>query len=156
MRAFIFALVLGVASAFVAQPMRATRSVTMSAEAEGSRREFMVKAAGLAAAVTAAAPAADALVDYPGLPYLGGGDKIDLNNANIRSYLRLPGMYPSIAGKITSQKTPFKSVGDVYNIKSLTDAEKAILKKYEGQGKFLVLEPAAEYVIDRTNNGLYR
>merc|ERR1719199_1735336 len=154
MRAFIFALMLGVASAFGASPMRATRSVTMSAEA--SRREFMVKAAGFAAAAVAAAPAADALVDYPGLPYLGGGDKIDLNNANIRSYLRLPGMYPSIAGKITSQKYPFKSVGDVYNIKSLTDPEKAILKKYEGQGKFLVLEPAAEYVIDRTNNGLYR
>ena len=36
------------------------------------------------------------------------------------------------------------------------DAEKSIIKKYEGQGKFLVMEPAAEYVIDRTNNGLYR
>ena len=36
MRAFIFALMLGVASAFVASPMRATRSVTMSAEAEVS------------------------------------------------------------------------------------------------------------------------
>ena len=80
----------------------------------------MVKAAGFAAAAVAAAPAADALVDYPGLPYLGGGDKIDVNNANIRAYLRLPGMYPSIAGKITSQKQPFKSVGDIYQIKSLT------------------------------------
>ena len=63
---------------------------------------------------------AKAEIDYEGIKYLGGGDKIDLNNANIRSYLRLPGMYPSIAGKITSNKAPFKSVGDVYNVKGLT------------------------------------
>ena len=154
----VLALALSTASAFVSTPMRAARSVTMSAEAEGSsRRAFMVKAGGLAAAAAAIAPQnAEALVDYAGLPYLGGGDKIDLNNANIRAYLRLPGMYPSIAGKITSTKLPFKNVGDVYNIKGLTDKEKAIIKSYESKGKFIVLEPAAEYVMDRTNNGLYR
>ena len=32
--------------------------------------------------------------------YLGGGDKIDLNNANIRAYLKCPGMYPNAAGKV--------------------------------------------------------
>lgn len=37
---------------------------------------------------------------------------------------------------------------------STTDAEKSILKKYES--KFVTLEPAPEYVIDRINNGLYR
>jgi photosystem II PsbU protein len=35
-----------------------------------------------------------------------------------------------------------------------TEAEKSVLKKYED--KFLALEPAPEYVIDRINNGLYR
>jgi photosystem II PsbU protein len=114
----------------------------------------MSKAAAAAAALGAAAPAfADR--DYDGIKYLGGGDKIDLNNANIRAYLRIPGMYPGAAGKIASYTGPaFKSVGDVYNIKGLTDAEKAVIKKNEG--RFVVLEPKPEYVIDRLNNGLYR
>ena len=54
-------------------------------------------------------------VDYQGIAYLGGGDKIDLNNANIRAYLKVPGFYPSIASKIVVNG-PFKSVADVYNI----------------------------------------
>lgn len=114
----------------------------------------MSKAAAAAAAFGAAAPAfADR--DYDGIKYLGGGDKIDLNNANIRAYLRIPGMYPGAAGKIASYNgPPFKSVGDVYNIKGLTDAEKAVIKKNEN--RFIVLEPKPEYVIDRLNNGLYR
>ena len=70
-------------------------------------------------------------VDYEGIKYLGGGDKIDLNNANIRAYLKLPGLYPSIAGKIVSNPTPYKSVGDVYNTPGLTSAEKDVLKKQE-------------------------
>lgn len=36
----------------------------------------------------------------------------------------------------------------------ITEEEKSVLKKYEG--KFVALEPAPEYVIDRINNGLYR
>jgi hypothetical protein len=32
---------------------------------------------------------AQAEVDYQGIAYLGGGDKIDLNNANIRAYLKV-------------------------------------------------------------------
>ena len=44
--------------------------------------------------------AARAEVDYEGIKYLGGGDKIDLNNANIRAYLKLPGLYPNIASKV--------------------------------------------------------
>ena len=35
-----------------------------------------------------------------------------------------------------------------------TDAEKSAIKKYES--KFITLEPAPEYTIDRINNGLYR
>ena len=93
-------------------------------------------------------------VDYEGIKYLGGGDKIDLNNANIRAYLKLPGLYPSIAGKIVSNPTPYKSVGDVYNTPGLTSAEKDVLKKYEG--RFLTLDVKPEYDIDKINNGLYR
>lgn len=35
-----------------------------------------------------------------------------------------------------------------------TDGEKAAIKKYES--KFVTLDPAPEYTIDRINNGLYR
>ena len=62
-------------------------------------------------------------------------------------------MYPGAAGKIASNG-PYKSVSDVYNIKGLKDAEKAAIKKYES--RFITLEPAPMYVIDRMNNGLYR
>lgn len=96
---------------------------------------------------------AKAEIDYEGIKYLGGGDKVDLNNANIRAYLKFPGMYPSIAGKVVTSG-PFKSVGDVYNIPSLTGPEKDILKKYES--RFLTLDVKPEYDIDKINNGLYR
>jgi photosystem II PsbU protein len=62
-------------------------------------------------------------------------------------------MYPNAAGKIVSHG-PYKSVGDLYNIPGLTSAEKDVIKKYES--RFVAQEPAAEYVIDRINNGLYR
>ena len=65
----------------------------------------------------------------------------------------MPGMYPAAAGKIVSHG-PYKSVGDVYNIPGMTQAEKDVIKKYES--RFTVKDPAAEYVIDRINNGLYR
>ena len=95
---------------------------------------------------------ASAKVDYADVAYLGGGSMVDLNNANVRAYLRMPGMYPSAAGKIVTHG-PYKSVGDVYNIPGLTQAEKDVIKNYEN--RFTVKDPAAEYVIDRINNGLY-
>jgi photosystem II PsbU protein len=45
-------------------------------------------------------------------------------------------------------------VSDLYSIPGLTEAEKAVLKKYDS--KLITLEPAPEYTIDRINNGLYR
>jgi len=93
------------------------------------------------------------MVDYENVKYLGGGPVIDLNNANVRAYLRIKGMYPSIAGKIVSNG-PYKSVGDIYNLPGLSAAEKDIIKKNES--RFTAKEPQAEYQIDRINNGLYR
>lgn len=93
---------------------------------------------------------ARAEIDYEGIKYLGGGAKIDLNNANIRSYVDLRGLYPTIAAKIVNNG-PFKTVADVYNIPGLTGAEKDVLKKYES--KFVTLEPKPEYVVDKINNG---
>jgi photosystem II PsbU protein len=116
-----------------------------------ARREFMSTVAGAAGAAVATPALAD--VDYAGLPYLGGSAKIDINNANVRVYVKLPGMYPGAAGKICSNG-PYKSVSDLYNIKGITEAEKSAIKKYES--RLIVLEPSAMYVIDRLNNGLYR
>lgn len=96
---------------------------------------------------------ARAEIDYEGVKYLGGGSKVDLNNANIRAYLDFPGMYPTVASKVVTHG-PYKTVGDIYNIPGLTNAEKDVLKKYES--KFVVLDPKPEYVLDKINNGLYR
>jgi photosystem II PsbU protein len=93
---------------------------------------------------------ARAEVDYEGIKYLGGGEKVDLNNANIRAYLKVPGIYPSIASKIVTNG-PFKTVADVYNIEGLTGAEKETIKRSEG--RFVVMEGKPEYVIDKINNG---
>eukprot|EP00640_Fibrocapsa_japonica_P004540 CAMPEP_0113939598 /NCGR_PEP_ID=MMETSP1339-20121228/5864_1 /TAXON_ID=94617 /ORGANISM="Fibrocapsa japonica" /LENGTH=128 /DNA_ID=CAMNT_0000943159 /DNA_START=175 /DNA_END=561 /DNA_ORIENTATION=- /assembly_acc=CAM_ASM_000762 len=118
-----------------------------------NRQAFVGKVAtGAAVAFGAAAPAL-AVRDYEGVKYLGGGDKIDVNNANIRAYLRLQGMYPSVASKIVNNG-PFTAVSDLYNIPGLTGAEKEVLKKYES--RLVVTDEAPEYAIDKINNGLYR
>mmetsp|Transcript_7045 Transcript_7045/g.21515 ORF Transcript_7045/g.21515 Transcript_7045/m.21515 type:complete len:139 (+) Transcript_7045:48-464(+) len=119
-----------------------------------TRREFFQKtAAALTVAAPVAVEVANADVDYAGVPYLGGSAKVDINNANVRVYAKLPGMYPTVAGKITTNG-PYKAVSDVYNIKGLSSKEKDIIKKYES--RLVALDPSPMYVIDRINNGLYR
>ena len=107
-------------------------------------------AAGMVGASLFLGGAARAEVDYDGIKYLGGGDKIDLNNANIRAYLKCQGMYPGAAGKVVSNG-PYKAVSDIYNIPGASSGEKDAMKKCES--RFVVLDPKAEYVIDRINNG---
>jgi photosystem II PsbU protein len=119
--------------------------------AESDRRAFLGAAAAFGAVAIPAA--ANAVVDYENIAYLGGGQNVDVNNANVRAYLRMPGMYPSAAGKIVSHG-PYKSVSDLYNIPGLSSAEKDVIKKNEG--RLTAKEPAPEYAIDRINNGLYR
>jgi photosystem II PsbU protein len=94
--------------------------------------------------------AARAEIDYDGIKYLGGGEKVDLNNANIRAYLKIPGLYPTIASKIVTNG-PFKTVADIYNIPGLSAGEKEILKKAES--RFVTLDVKPEYDIDKINNG---
>jgi photosystem II PsbU protein len=143
-------------SAFVAPSVQhASSSTTTTLNAE--RREFLSSAAAAVAAgvfLGVAAPgAANAIRDYENVAYLGGSDKIDINNANVRAYLKLQGMYPSAGGKIASHG-PYNSVSEIYNIPGLTGKEKDAMKKHES--KFVALKPEADYVIDRINNGLYR
>ena len=136
------------AAAFAPNAQPAAQTALNAVE---DRRAFLGAAAGIAAAAIPAA--ANAKVDYADVALLGGSNTVDLNNANVRAYLRMPGMYPAVAGKIVSHG-PYKSVSDVYNIPGMTQAEKDVFKKYES--RMTAKEPAAEYVIDRINNGLYR
>lgn len=121
-------------------------------ELAAERREFLSQAAAVAG-LAAFAPAANAIRDYDQVGYLGGSNVVDINNANIRVYLKMPGLYPNVAGKIVSNG-PYKSVGELYNIPGLSGAEKEVIKKYES--RFTAFPPQADYVIDIVNNGLYR
>jgi photosystem II PsbU protein len=152
----ILALV-GSAAAFAPAAVPALRSTNaascMQMNAEGvSRRDF----AGLAGAAIIAAPAlANADVEYANVPFLGGSDQVDVNNANIRVYTRFPGMYPAIAGIIV-KNGPYKSTEDIIAKigDKLTPEMKAIYSKYEKN--LVALKPAPEYQEDIWNNGLYR
>lgn len=137
-------------SAFV-QNSASTRAAP-STELFAERRAFLSSAAS--AAFIAATPfVANAVRDYENVAYLGGSEIVDINNANVRVYLKMPGMYPTVAGKVAANG-PYASVSDVYNIPGLTSTEKEILKKYEN--RFVAKKPEADYVIDKINNGLYK
>lgn len=86
----VLALV-GSAAAFAPSAAPALRAKSaascMQMQADGvSRRDLL---SGLAGAAVVAAPAlANADTEYPNVPFLGGGDIVDVNNANIRVYTR--------------------------------------------------------------------
>merc|ERR1712008_451801 len=118
------------------------------------RKHQQQMASGAAAGVLALAPvSANAIVDYDAIKYLGGSDKVDINNANVQAYRQFPGMYPTAAGAIATHG-PYSKVSDIYDIPGLEERVKDIMKKYEGQ--FVCLPPNQAYVLDRVNNGMYR
>merc|ERR1711920_283351 len=108
---------------------------------------------GAAAALAVGSAPALAIVDYDAVKYLGGTDKVDLNNANVQAYRQFPGMYPTAAGAIATHG-PYKQVSDIFEIPGISDTVKAIFKKYEAN--FVVLPANEAYFIDRINNGMYR
>lgn len=134
--------------AFVA-PGGADRAATAL---QAERREFL-SAAAAAAGIALTPLAANAIRDYENVGLLGGSEVVDVNNANVRVYLKMPGLYPNVAGKIASNG-PYNSVSDLYNIPGLSGKEKELIKKYES--RFTAKAPQADYVIDRINNGLYK
>merc|ERR1712060_684914 len=117
-----------------------------------SRRQQVASTAG--AAALALAPAAGlAIVDYDAIQYLGGTDKVDINNANVQAYRQFPQMYPAAASFIASHG-PYKEVADIYKEPGLSDQLKEIIKRYEKN--FVCLEANPAYFIDRINNAMYR
>jgi len=117
-------------------------------------RKQEVAATAAAVTVAVAAPmAANAMIDYEGVPYQGGTDIVDINNANVQAYRQFRGMFPTAAGFIATHG-PYKEVADLYKIPQLPEECKAIIKKYEKQ--FIVLPYNEAYGLDRINNGMYR
>lgn len=126
-----------------------------SSEGRTVTRRALLSIVGAAAvaAILGRAGSASARIDYEGVPYLGGSDKIDVNNANVRAYKKMPGMYPTAAKKIV-QGAPYNSPDDILKNPELTESEKESIKKY--MDRFLTLPPQSEYVLDQVNNGIYR
>jgi photosystem II PsbU protein len=81
--------------------------------------------------------------------------KIDLNNTNVRAFLDLPGMYPTLAGKLV-KNGPFDDVEAILGIPGLTERQKATLSQY--LDKFTVTDPSSALTEggDQINNGIYR
>jgi DNA uptake protein ComE-like DNA-binding protein len=111
--------------------------VAMSSEVN-RRRNLFVNAAVIAVAVWIAPPSASfALNTIPADNEIVKEQrtvvaKIDINNAPVADYMQLPGMYPTIGGKIANNG-PYHSIRDVYKLKLLSKAEKSAIKKYESK-----------------------
>lgn len=83
------------------------------------------------------------------------GDKIDLNNSNIRSFRELQGFYPNLASKIIKY-APYEKVEDVLKIPGLSETQKARLEA--NLDKFTATEPLPDLIEgdDRINKGYYK
>jgi photosystem II PsbU protein len=83
------------------------------------------------------------------------GQKLDLNNTNVRAFRQYPGLYPTLAG-IVVKNAPYDNVDDVLGIPGLTAEQKEILKKNLGNFTATAVESALVEGADRINNGIYR
>ncbi len=83
------------------------------------------------------------------------GQKLDLNNTNLRYFRVLQGMYPTLAGLIV-RNSPYKEVADVLNIPGLTEAQRATLELNLDKFTVTDVEEALTAGEDRINNGAYR
>ncbi|AFZ23666.1 DNA uptake protein [Cylindrospermum stagnale PCC 7417] len=83
------------------------------------------------------------------------GQKIDLNNTNVRAFQQFPGLYPTLAKKIITN-APYKSVEDVLNLPGLSDRQKQTLQANFDNFTVTEYEPAFNEGDDRFNNGIYR
>ncbi|EKQ68272.1 Photosystem II 12 kDa extrinsic protein (PsbU) [Leptolyngbyaceae cyanobacterium JSC-12] len=83
------------------------------------------------------------------------GQKLDLNNTNIRAFREYRGLYPTLAG-ILVKNAPYESVEDILNIPGLTERQKEILRENLGNFTVTEVESALTEGDDRINNGIYR
>lgn len=83
------------------------------------------------------------------------GQKLDLNNTNIRAFRQYQGLYPTLAG-ILVKNAPYDSVQDVLQIPGLSDRQKEILEENLDNFTVTSVESALTEGADRINNGIYR
>jgi hypothetical protein len=69
-------------------------------------------------------------------------DKLDLNNALVTDYKKLPGMYPHAAGLIASNG-PYNSVNDLFRLANATESDKMLFRKYKSA--FVALPPGRTF-----------
>lgn len=141
-------------------PLPISARITCSAAKDESnegitRRGIIGRAAAFALATILGRTNREAIaeIEYPNVGFLGGGDIVDVNNANVRAYQKFPGMYPTIAGLIVTNG-PFKSVDEILDMKDLTNEQKAVIGRYKEN--LVALKPTPEYELDKINNGLYK
>ncbi|MCT7961959.1 photosystem II complex extrinsic protein PsbU [Laspinema sp. D1] len=82
------------------------------------------------------------------------GQKIDLNNTNVRAFRQYRGLYPTLAGLIV-QNAPYEKIEDVLSISGLSDRQKELLQA--NLDNFTVTDPELSLIEgdDRINNGYY-
>lgn len=83
------------------------------------------------------------------------GQKVDLNNANVRAFRQYQGLYPNLAG-IVVKNAPYDKVDDVLKISGLTERQREILQANLQNFTVTDVEEAFVEGADRINNGIYR
>jgi photosystem II PsbU protein len=83
------------------------------------------------------------------------GSKVDLNNSNVMTFRKYPGLYPTLARKII-RNAPFDTVEDVLDIPGLSDRELDLLKANLDNFVVTPTEPALTEGADRFNPGIYK
>jgi photosystem II PsbU protein len=82
------------------------------------------------------------------------GKKIDLNNTNVRSFRKYPGLYPTLARKVVDN-APYKTVEDVLNIPGLSEKQKEMLNANLDKFTLTSQDDTFNEGGDRYNNGYY-
>jgi photosystem II PsbU protein len=82
------------------------------------------------------------------------GKKIDLNNTNVRSFRKYPGLYPTLARKVVDN-APYKTVEDVLNIPGLSEKQKEMLNANLDKFTLTSTDDTFNEGGDRYNNGYY-
>jgi photosystem II PsbU protein len=82
------------------------------------------------------------------------GKKIDLNNTNVRSFRKYPGLYPTLARKVVDN-APYKTVEDVLNIPGLSEKQKEMLNANLDKFTLTSVDDTFNEGGDRYNNGYY-
>lgn len=82
------------------------------------------------------------------------GKKIDLNNTNVRSFRKYPGLYPTIARKVVDN-APYNTIEDVLNIPGLSEKQKEMLNANLDKFTLTSTDDTFNEGGDRYNNGYY-